>query len=548
MPSHQKWKVLGGAVSGGVLVRIGKELGSSRLADRLGTGALVQELQLTGDRLKYRLLAGSGPPEGWVSVKLGSKELLQRCTEQGFAWKAQKGSVDEEVITPPVLEIFDLALNVAAMVQIGPKFRVSKVCNEKLLEVSPSEEPVGPEDFWPPDCTFSVEQRHYLYWAIVCCSSCDTWTLALALALKELSDHGVVLAHEGKPVVNIVVMNTPTMDIGDLLPTAVEFLEPISGARIPMFSTPASQLALRAMGNEVQERLGWGVASMFDEQLRKNFVDEFGDSSLTHTVPHWWIAAIVQGYYGRYMVHVDLCGPAYGTFCGRSSGGKRLPMGQELPLDIFVTPLWLMIPSATKHLFLLSSEAWVDFAPEDARFTDLARIRHFRCLVHGTTGYVAATPLPQYVDDKLGGSWLHLRTPSPEAIPDLKFWQEQWQEMASFIRVSLLKHFLPGSQVQVREDASVDPELIEKVGKILARSGSESMLVQIDGISEPVKVEVCALRGFPQYVQYFTLAEMQQEAMMYSVYRQQAAGVDRLNHPDRLPDTLEAYLRSLHNM
>lgn len=378
MPSHQKWKVLGGAVSGGVLVRIGKELGSSRLADRLGTGALVQELQLTGDRLKYRLLAGSGPPEGWVSVKLGSKELLQRCTEQGFAWKAQKGSVDEEVITPPVLEIFDLALNVAAMVQIGPKFRVSKVCNEKLLEVSPSEEPVGPEDFWPPDCTFSVEQRHYLYWAIVCCSSCDTWTLALALALKELSDHGVVLAHEGKPVVNIVVMNTPTMDIGDLLPTAVEFLEPISGARIPMFSTPASQLALRAMGNEVQERLGWGVASMFDEQLRKNFVDEFGDSSLTHTVPHWWIAAIVQGYYGRYMVHVDLCGPAYGTFCGRSSGGKRLPMGQELPLDIFVTPLWLMIPSATKHLFLLSSEAWVDFAPEDARFTDLARIRHFR--------------------------------------------------------------------------------------------------------------------------------------------------------------------------
>merc|ERR1712146_471223 len=104
-------------------------------------------------------------------------------------------------------------------------------------------------------------------------------------------------------------------------------------------------------------------------------------------------------------------------------------------------------------------------------------IRHFRCLLGQSTGYVAATPLPQYVDDKLGGSWLHLRTPNPEAIPDLKFWQEQWQEMASFIRVSLLKHFLPGSLVQVREEASVDTEHIGKVGKILARSGSESMLV-----------------------------------------------------------------------
>ena len=43
---------------------------------------------------------------------------------------------------------------------------------------------------------------------------------------------------------------------------------------------------------------------------------------ISHTSVVWgeargarWIAAVVQGVCGLYMVHIDLCGPAYGTFC-----------------------------------------------------------------------------------------------------------------------------------------------------------------------------------------------------------------------------------------
>ena len=32
---------------------------------------------------------------------------------------------------------------------------------------------------------------------------------------------------------------------------------------------------------------------------------------LGHVVPHWWLAACVEG---ERMVHLDLCGPAYGIF------------------------------------------------------------------------------------------------------------------------------------------------------------------------------------------------------------------------------------------
>eukprot|EP00438_Fugacium_kawagutii_P032513 Skav233913 [mRNA] locus=scaffold435:499367:513640:+ [translate_table: standard] len=41
----------------------------------LSTGAHVQQLHLKGDRLKYKLLTGEGPAEGWVSVQLSGKPL-----------------------------------------------------------------------------------------------------------------------------------------------------------------------------------------------------------------------------------------------------------------------------------------------------------------------------------------------------------------------------------------------------------------------------------------------------------------------------------------
>ena len=43
----------------------------------------------------------------------------------------------------------------------------------------------------------------------------------MALTLKELSDYGIVLTHESRPLTNIVVLNTPAMDVSDLLADSV---------------------------------------------------------------------------------------------------------------------------------------------------------------------------------------------------------------------------------------------------------------------------------------------------------------------------------------
>eukprot|EP00933_Yihiella_yeosuensis_P057243 TRINITY_DN5690_c0_g1_i1.p1 TRINITY_DN5690_c0_g1~~TRINITY_DN5690_c0_g1_i1.p1 ORF type:complete len:468 (+),score=90.51 TRINITY_DN5690_c0_g1_i1:46-1449(+) len=69
------WVIVGGADKGGILVRQGKELASEAASERVSTGAEVEQLELIGDRLHYRLISGTGPKEGWVSIKISGKEL-----------------------------------------------------------------------------------------------------------------------------------------------------------------------------------------------------------------------------------------------------------------------------------------------------------------------------------------------------------------------------------------------------------------------------------------------------------------------------------------
>lgn len=81
------WEVVGGKGSGGILVRAGKELSSPRLCARLATGAIVEAVQLEGDRLHYRLLQGDGPCCGWVTFQIKDHHLLRRrALPAGGAW------------------------------------------------------------------------------------------------------------------------------------------------------------------------------------------------------------------------------------------------------------------------------------------------------------------------------------------------------------------------------------------------------------------------------------------------------------------------------
>eukprot|EP00444_Apocalathium_aciculiferum_P010804 CAMPEP_0183461290 /NCGR_PEP_ID=MMETSP0370-20130417/139369_1 /TAXON_ID=268820 /ORGANISM="Peridinium aciculiferum, Strain PAER-2" /LENGTH=212 /DNA_ID=CAMNT_0025653245 /DNA_START=38 /DNA_END=673 /DNA_ORIENTATION=+ len=74
--SDRLWEVVGGVDTGGIVVRTDRPLASQKLDERLATGALVRELTLDAGRLQYRLLDGSGPPTGWVSLRISSKALL----------------------------------------------------------------------------------------------------------------------------------------------------------------------------------------------------------------------------------------------------------------------------------------------------------------------------------------------------------------------------------------------------------------------------------------------------------------------------------------
>eukprot|EP00913_Durusdinium_trenchii_P004407 g4086.t1 len=402
MTAVHTWEVIGGAISGGLLVRSGRALGSERESQRLRTGSVVEQIELDGERLHYKLLEGAGPLTGW--------------------------------------DIIAVALNVAPTVQTGPRFRVTKVCDDTLLEIEPSEAAVSLEDFWPKDCPFDSKKQHYVYWAIVCSSSCDTWTMALALTLKELSDYGVILTHESRPVTNIVVLNTPTMDVGDLLPTAVELLEPGSGARVSMFSTPASQLTLKMLGPEVQERLGWGVSPTFTEELRNNFIERFGEASLTQT-------------------------------------------------DSFITPCYVMTPYHSQQMFIVHPEV-VNYVPNDAKFTAVSEIRHLRCFYHGHPGYLTATPLPSFVDGEKT-SWLRLHLQ-----------QEGLQSIASFFRAEIFKTLEPGTYVEV-DDSCDNASFKGRLGKVLpAATGEVEHLLQLNGLAEPARVHPTALKLYPRYVQH----------------------------------------------
>lgn len=73
----RQWEIVGGAEKGGVLVKEGKDASSKQEPLRLTTGSIVEELDLVVERLHYRLLTGSGPPEGWISTVI-SKKVMAR--------------------------------------------------------------------------------------------------------------------------------------------------------------------------------------------------------------------------------------------------------------------------------------------------------------------------------------------------------------------------------------------------------------------------------------------------------------------------------------
>jgi len=74
-----QWLVVGGLNDkGGILVRQGDTLASNAVEERLAPGAVVDEIEVKGDRLHFKKRRGKGPSEGWVTINLNGKVLVER--------------------------------------------------------------------------------------------------------------------------------------------------------------------------------------------------------------------------------------------------------------------------------------------------------------------------------------------------------------------------------------------------------------------------------------------------------------------------------------
>jgi [acyl-carrier-protein] S-malonyltransferase len=103
----QMWEVVGGADKGGIIVRDGQEISSAQKSERLSTGALIEEITLVGERLNYKLVQGTGPAEGWVGIKLPTKDLCIRTTKKPRQPKPETvGPKNEPHLDEPVALLF----------------------------------------------------------------------------------------------------------------------------------------------------------------------------------------------------------------------------------------------------------------------------------------------------------------------------------------------------------------------------------------------------------------------------------------------------------
>jgi len=101
----QYWEIVGGADKGGILVREGSEKDSPQTDARLSTNAIVEEIELKGDRLNYKLCDGTGPNQGWVAIKITGKDLAVKTDKKPACFKLPEkvGSKDESPVKVALL-------------------------------------------------------------------------------------------------------------------------------------------------------------------------------------------------------------------------------------------------------------------------------------------------------------------------------------------------------------------------------------------------------------------------------------------------------------
>jgi len=92
---------VGGADKGGIMVREGKATTSKQLSEKLATSAIVEELELVGDRLHFKKVSGAGPESGWVSTAVKDKSLLIKVAAASAAPAPDAKAAPKAAAPPP---------------------------------------------------------------------------------------------------------------------------------------------------------------------------------------------------------------------------------------------------------------------------------------------------------------------------------------------------------------------------------------------------------------------------------------------------------------
>jgi hypothetical protein len=119
-------------------------------------------------------------------------------------------------------------------------------------------------NFFPDDCDMSDEKKRLFFWQYHRAMECQEFTAILAMIFKDLSDNSVTLAHNGRAVVDILVLNTTEFNVLDLLDPdetchndpILRIHDPITGVTVPIIATYDTMDRLSDLGESACAQLG----------------------------------------------------------------------------------------------------------------------------------------------------------------------------------------------------------------------------------------------------------------------------------------------------
>ena len=203
-------------------------------------------------------------------------------------------------------------------------------------------------------------------------------------------------------------MNTTELDVSDIPQDRILRLrDPISGIVVPAMSTHENKDLLRQIGKDVCLRFGFHVPpkEADDEARRAQRIEAYKG-----TVPHWWVAVIVEGTCGevteRRMVHLDVCGAAY------DDTAFRMHEGAPVSLQVFATSEYDLVPAKMfgksiggedlSHKFVMTSSTT---GPGNRKYCSLhpLSVRHLRCFHWKEKVGVEVTPVDTFIKRNMRG-------------------------------------------------------------------------------------------------------------------------------------------------